>query len=467
MDEFEFEDIDDDEEESYNSKKMTIATTLGELVGEDTFADIYFIVGEGKEQRSIPAHRMILAANSDVFEAMLYPSLFDEKEQKQTPDEIPEIFINDVCPFAFRTMLRCVYSDNPDINADEFANVYYIAKKFQLEGLRLVCQDFLKIGITVDNVCVLYATTQKLKNVQTTALTFIVDQADAVFKTMGFQNLNTDCIKQILANDQLAIEEIAIFNALIKWSDAECQRQGIKNSSENKQHILKNIVPLVRFPVMQIENVANFVSPTGVLLNHQLLEIFTYLGLPEDKREEMKVSFSTKPREAVLKWVFCSSFKSNLITLENRTTASNESSDYAYCIGNAPMKKGKHCWQVNQTNSDGSWLLLGVSAKKKFLDDNNITNDHSLWGITSHSQQYRAGRASSMHVTLDFKTGPLQVLLDCDVGTLTIMNLMNKKKYLVPNLPKKKSGGFVPYFNLKNCSITVRPVSYKKFGEKI
>eukprot|EP00463_Aulacantha_scolymantha_P005927 TRINITY_DN7387_c0_g1_i1.p3 TRINITY_DN7387_c0_g1~~TRINITY_DN7387_c0_g1_i1.p3 ORF type:complete len:78 (+),score=18.28 TRINITY_DN7387_c0_g1_i1:57-290(+) len=69
----EFEDFDEGDEEQ-DKAKMTIASTLGGLVGTDTFADIYFIVGEGKEQRSIPAHRMILAANSDVFEAMLYPS---------------------------------------------------------------------------------------------------------------------------------------------------------------------------------------------------------------------------------------------------------------------------------------------------------------------------------------------------------------------------------------------------------
>jgi hypothetical protein len=38
------------------------------------FADVYFVVGQGKEMKKIPGHRVVLASSSDVFEVLLLPS---------------------------------------------------------------------------------------------------------------------------------------------------------------------------------------------------------------------------------------------------------------------------------------------------------------------------------------------------------------------------------------------------------
>lgn len=469
-----FDLVEDDEEEKEKALKITIASTLADLAGEDTFADVYFIVGEGKKQRSIPAHRVVLAVNSDVFEAMLYPFPFNEKDEavpKISSCEIPEIVIKDVNPLAFRTMLHCLYSDKGDINASELVDLLHVAKKFQLRRLSVVCQEFLKNGVTVDNVCTLFSKAQHLEEVRTIAYSFIEDKAKEVLKSDGFYNLSKDCVKQILSSGQLNIDEIEIFSACTSWSVAECKRQNLEESIDNKKNILEDLLPLVRFPVMKIDEIAQSIGPSQILSKSQVLQLFTYLGNEKEKRSEVNMDFNTEPREAVLKWIFHTTHKSTRITLEKTLVASNRLSNFAYCIGNKPMTKGKYCWKVEQkTFGKDSWLLLGVSSIKSHTDDATAEpNDSKVWGLTSDSKQY-AGNGKNTKLETDFTNGPFHLLLDCETGTLEIANMFNQKTYSISNLSKKESiltldgGGFVPYFNLKKCSITVTPMSSKKFN---
>jgi hypothetical protein len=77
-------------------------------------------------------------------------------------------------------------------------------------------------------------------------------------------------------SSKLAIDEIDLFKGVLRWSVAECKRQGKKDTTETKRDILTDIIPLVRFPVMAMEDVATFVSPSQMLSPNQLLEVFTY-----------------------------------------------------------------------------------------------------------------------------------------------------------------------------------------------
>lgn len=484
MDTFEdFELAEDDEQEENNKVKITIASTLADLAGTDTFADVNFIVGQGKEQRSIPAHRVILAVNSDVFEAMLYPFPFDDTDTKEnniTSDELPEVIIKDVNPLAFRTMLHCLYSDKSMINSSELVDLIYVAQKFQLRQLNKLCQDFLKNGINVDNVCTLYSKAQKVEEVKVVALSYIEDEAKGVFKTTGFLNLNKECIKQILSSDQLNIDEIEVFSACMEWCKAECKRQKLEETTKNKKNLLQDILPLIRFPVMKIEDIASTINPSKILLREDILQLFTYLGTEKENRTEVKVNFNTQLREAVLKWDFHILMKSERITLDlyKARVCSNTSSSFAYCIGNKPMAKGKHCWQVEQYSfgdDDASWLMLGVSAMQKYTDaSSEMPTDQKIWGISSDGKKFD-GKGGTSDIKVDLASGPFHLLLDCDEGTLDIVNLKNKKEeiYNLDKMPKKTSvtslagGGYVPYFNLKKSSITITVISYKEFNQQI
>lgn len=60
----------------------------------------------------------------------------------------------------------------------------------------------------------------------------------------------------VLERDTLGIREVRLFNAVVRWSEAECQRQQLQVMPENKRKVLGKALALIRFPLMTIEEFA-------------------------------------------------------------------------------------------------------------------------------------------------------------------------------------------------------------------
>lgn len=74
---------------------------------------------------------------------------------------------------------------------------------------------------------------------------------------LGSQPLSTaDTLVAVLERDTLGIREVRLFNAVVRWSEAECQRQQLQVTPENKRKVLGKALGLIRFPLMTIEEFA-------------------------------------------------------------------------------------------------------------------------------------------------------------------------------------------------------------------
>lgn len=60
----------------------------------------------------------------------------------------------------------------------------------------------------------------------------------------------------VLERDTLGIREVRLFTAVVRWSEAECQRQQLQVTPENKRKVLGKALALIRFPLMTIEEFA-------------------------------------------------------------------------------------------------------------------------------------------------------------------------------------------------------------------
>lgn len=60
----------------------------------------------------------------------------------------------------------------------------------------------------------------------------------------------------MLERDTLGIRENRLFGAVVRWADAECYRQQLPLTSENKQKVLGKALTLIRFPLMTVEEFA-------------------------------------------------------------------------------------------------------------------------------------------------------------------------------------------------------------------
>ncbi|NXP72439.1 BTBD2 protein, partial [Ramphastos sulfuratus] len=65
-----------------------------------------------------------------------------------------------------------------------------------------------------------------------------------------------DTLVAVLERDTLGIREVRLFNAVVRWSEAECQRQQLQVVPENKRKVLGKALSLIRFPLMTIEEFA-------------------------------------------------------------------------------------------------------------------------------------------------------------------------------------------------------------------
>ena len=77
----------------------------------------------------------------------------------------------------------------------------------------------------------------------------------------------------MLKKERLAVTEVELFKAVLKWTDNECARQGI-NIEEDKtarRRILGDSVYEIRFLAMSQENIVKDVSPTGILTDTEAI----------------------------------------------------------------------------------------------------------------------------------------------------------------------------------------------------
>jgi hypothetical protein len=116
------------------------------LLESGAHSDVTFIVDEGK--LCIRAHKAILSARSDYFDAMLREGGMSESFQS-------EISI-DHDGDSFKRMLEYIYADEisdiKDCDADEVLNILLTANQFVLDDLRVYVEPHAAKLLSVDNI---------------------------------------------------------------------------------------------------------------------------------------------------------------------------------------------------------------------------------------------------------------------------------------------------------------------------
>lgn len=83
-----------------------------------------------------------------------------------------------------------------------------------------------------------------------------------------------DTLCAVLQRDTLSIRENRLFGAVVRWAEAECYRQQLPPTSMNKHKVLGKALPLIRFPLMTVEEFAagkHFVSYASTIFYNTIL----------------------------------------------------------------------------------------------------------------------------------------------------------------------------------------------------
>lgn len=173
-------------------------------------ADVHFVFGsvDGVIQR-VPAHKILLAAASDVFKAMFYGPL------KETAD----VAVDGVSAESFETFLQLFYNTKIKLSKGSVADVMNLADKYNVTKCSEMCVQFLKAALTNDDICagltlaIIYGQTELIDHCDRQ----IMLNTKAIFKSDSFLHCGRRTLAHIMRMNLLSCSEPEVFEACISW----------------------------------------------------------------------------------------------------------------------------------------------------------------------------------------------------------------------------------------------------------
>ncbi|KAG8514443.1 BTB/POZ domain-containing protein 6 [Galemys pyrenaicus] len=257
------------ESPSWQSCHPTLRERNALMFNSELMADVHFVVGPPGAARRVPAHKYVLAVGSSVFYAMFYGDLAEVKS---------EIHIPDVEPAAFLILLKYMYSDEIDLEADTVLATLYAAKKYIVPALAKACVTFLETSLEAKNACVLLSQSRLFEEPELTQRCWeVIDaQAEMALRSEGFCEIDWPTLEIIVRREALNTKEAVVFEAVLSWAEAECKRQGLPVTPRNQRHVLGPVLYLVRIPTMTLEEFANGPAQSEVLTLEETHSIFLW-----------------------------------------------------------------------------------------------------------------------------------------------------------------------------------------------
>ncbi len=278
--------------DDWQSSKQTVLQRNEYMYNNELMSDVSFVCGESS--RIFHAHKYVLATSSAVFFAMFYGNL----AQKESPIRLP-----DTDEESFKEFLRFLYTDDCKITAENAIGVLYLAKKYLISSLTEKCCKILEASIKPDNVFAVLEQAVQFDEKELEAKCWVVvfEKTLECLNTEAFNNIGLHTLNALLKK-RLAVTEMELFQAILKWADSECTRQGlnIKDDKTARRRVLGDSVYEILFLTMSQENVMKYVSPTGILTDTEIVSICQKLsgldvaGLKwkHNKRQQGLVGFS-------------------------------------------------------------------------------------------------------------------------------------------------------------------------------
>ena len=212
---------------------------------EEQFIDVRLKVGED----IFPAHRIVLAANSDYFYAMFTDGM------REASQEVIELKDESISPDILMIILDSIYTGEPHLNEDNVFEVLAAADHLQVTSVVQQCCDFLltefvKLRFDFEQFCRIWkiADSHGLKDLQEAAEYKIAKMYKDVCESEEFlAHIDADQLLSLLRRDDLnAPTETFIFKSVVQW---------IKHKKEERVEVAAKVIGAVRLGLVNIREV--------------------------------------------------------------------------------------------------------------------------------------------------------------------------------------------------------------------
>uniref|UniRef100_A0A0N5AUZ5 BTB domain-containing protein n=1 Tax=Syphacia muris TaxID=451379 RepID=A0A0N5AUZ5_9BILA len=225
-------------------------------------ADIFFIVKN--ECEPIPAHSWILS------EAWNYFRTSNLKYENGKT----EIKVLDVAPSAFKNLLRYLYTNEILVAVDEALETAYVAKKYQVIPLYRASLTLVKAHLNADNVCsaLTFSRAENEKSLENGCWLIVDALTEDVLNSKEFLAIDRYLLKEIVSRETLMAREMSIYNAVVRWAKAECERCNLMYDSKELHNIVGDVIDKIRFYLMSKQD-----SKCDITKSHNLFQQTQFL----------------------------------------------------------------------------------------------------------------------------------------------------------------------------------------------
>jgi len=184
-----------------NARNVHVAPAFKSLVGDKSFADIHFQVGD----TLIAAHKNILVTRSEYFRAMFAHGM---KENNQNIIPLPNMEVE-----TFTSVLEFLYTGHVVVDERNIVSLVNAAAIFRIDNLKELCISRFNTVVSEFNVVnlLLMADAHHEEQLKQTCKRYIMDNYQAMLQSESFKQLispeNSDLLLELMS--QLAPPENA------------------------------------------------------------------------------------------------------------------------------------------------------------------------------------------------------------------------------------------------------------------
>lgn len=284
---------------STKTKNHLPTTILEQLFHNEETSDIQLVFSNERkckcencncnEPITLPAHRVVLAQGSPVFQRMLYG---DTKQIESS------VIITDWASCIFNEFLQIFYLRNVQLTSGNIAYILQLLVDYEMKSSFNIVEEFMIKSTSIEN-CLTYMDLTLTYGLELHLLgklrQFCRDNAVAVLKTPAFRYCSSYILQTVLELNDLNCDEDDVFFAAMDWAKEVCKDKCIEVNDTNQRMELAECFYLIRFPTMTVEMFSKCLAQYPKLLTtDELLDILEFLTT----RKPLKVatSFSSLPR---------------------------------------------------------------------------------------------------------------------------------------------------------------------------
>ena len=266
-------------DDNWQTKRSTISERTKFIFNNELLSDIKFVAPTSnsesesrKSQKSIPAHKFVLAISSPVFYAMFYGELAETGGTIELPDCDSESLLE---------LFRYLYSDEVNLTGSNVMQVFYLAKKYLVPSLAGKCTEYLREHLEASNAFSILPQAQKFedKDLEERCWSVIESHTEEAVTSDDFVTLERSVVESVVKRERLNVKEVDLFKAVDRWANRAVEKQGLTPDSKVKRKVLgEEIVKAIRFPVMSYNEFASVVLDCCILTKGELIFLIKHYG---------------------------------------------------------------------------------------------------------------------------------------------------------------------------------------------